>query len=132
MCLEHSRINYIQRRIKMKKILSAFLVCVLLVGTVFALASCNISESYAEKINKAFDKGEPYTYEKVKKDLGEDAVDLTFLESGVIIAVKDCDSLDDIEDRLEEGKKVQGIVVTVAGGKAIAAKYGEITEDDLK
>ena len=39
----------------MKKIVSLALVCVLLLGCVFALASCgNISESYAEKVNPLF------------------------------------------------------------------------------
>ena len=36
----------------MKKIISTVLVCVLMLGTMLALASCsNISEKYAEKIN---------------------------------------------------------------------------------
>ena len=50
-----------------------------------ALASCsNISESYAEKINKAAEAGEHYTLEKVKEDLGDEAVDITVVGSGVL------------------------------------------------
>ena len=117
----------------MKKIISTLLVCVLLVGCVFTLASCsNISESYAEKINEAAEAKEPYTYEEVMEDLGDNAIDITLLKSGVIIAVKGCESLDDIEDKIDDGEKLKGIVVTVLAGKATGAEYRVITEDDLK
>jgi len=43
----------------MKKILSAVLACVLIIGCVLTLASCGkISESYAKKINKAAEADE--------------------------------------------------------------------------
>lgn len=116
----------------MKKVISAFLATILLVGSVFALVSCNISESYAEKINKAAEAGEHYTYEEVLEDLGEDAIDITALKTGVVIAVKGCSSLDELEDKLDNGDKVEGIVVTIALGKATGAKYKSITSDDLK
>lgn len=116
----------------MKKVISAFLSLVLLAGMIFTLASCNISESYAEKINKAAEADEHFTYEQVLEDLGEDAVDLTFAKNGVIVAVKGCASLDEIEDKLDNGDKVEGIIVTIVLGKATAAKYKTITEDDLK
>ncbi len=117
----------------MKRILSVFLACVLLAGCVFALASCgNISESYAKKINKAAEDDEHYTYTEVLEDLGDEAVDITLLKSGVIVAVKGCANLDEIEEKLDDGKTVKGIVVTVVAGKAISAEYKEITKDDLK
>ena len=116
----------------MKKVISAFLATVLLVGMIFTLASCNISESYAEKINKAAEADEHYTYEVVLEDLGEDAIDITILKTGVVIAVKGCSTLDELEDKLDNGEKVEGIVVTMVAGKATAAAYKSITEDDLK
>lgn len=116
----------------MKKVISAFLSLVLLAGMIFTLASCNISESYAEKINKAAEADEHFTYEQVLEDLGEDAIDITILKTGVVVAVKGCSSLDELEDKLDNGEKVEGIVVTVLAGKATAAKYKTITEDDLK
>ena len=46
----------------MNKIISMILVCALLLGCVFAFASCsNISESYAKKINKAAEADKHYT-----------------------------------------------------------------------
>ena len=116
----------------MKKIISMLLVCVLLVGSMFALASCsNISESYAEKINNAAKEGEKYTLEQVKEDLGDEAVDITIAGNGVVIAVKGCTSLDELEDKLDNGEKLQGIVVTFVFGKATSATYKEISEEDF-
>ena len=112
------------------KAIAFMLVSVMLV---FALASCGkISESYADKINKAAEKGEHYTYDQVVEDLGENAVEIAIAGTGVVVAVKDCDSLEDIQEKLEDGKKVKGIVVTMAFGKATGAKYKEITAEDLK
>ena len=117
----------------MKKILSAVLACVLILGCIFTLASCGkISESYAKKVNKAAEAGEHYTYDQVMEDLGDNAVDITLLKTGVIVAVKGCETLDEIEDKIDDGKTVKGIVVTVVAGKATSATYKEITEDDLK
>ena len=114
----------------MKKIISLILVAVLLVCT---LASCsNISESYAEKINEAAKEKDYYTYEEVKDDLGDDIVDITIAGNGVIIAVKGCASVEDINAKLENGDTVKGIVVTVVLGKATGAAYREIKAEDLK
>lgn len=116
----------------MKKILSVALVVVMLVATMLTIVSCgNISESYAEKINKAAKDGEHYTYDEVVEDLGENAVELAFLGNGVVIAVKGCESIDDIREKIDNGETVKGIVVTMIAKKATAATYKEITEEDL-
>ena len=117
----------------MKKIVSLVLACVLLLGCVFSLASCsNVSQSYADKINKAAENKENYTLETVREDLGDEAVEILLLNSGVVVAVKGCKTLDDIKAQLDEGKTVKGIVITFLAGKATAAEYKEIAEEDLK
>ena len=117
----------------MKKIISTILVCVLLVGSIFALASCsNISESYADKINKAAEKDEHYSYEQVLKDLGENAIEISLLQNGVIVAVQGCDDVEDIIAKIDAGEDVKGIVVTMVLGKATGAVYKSISKDDLK
>lgn len=102
---------------------------------VFMFAACGkISQSYADKINKAAEKDEHMTYSEVKDDLGEDVVDLTVTiigsTNGALIAVDDCDSWDDIEEKLEEGKTVKGLYVTIVNNKATKAEYREITTND--
>lgn len=116
----------------MKRSVRLLAVAMALVVLCMALASCsNISESYAKKINAAAEDGDHYTLSEVKEDLGDEAVEITLLNTGVVIAVKGCDSVEDIKAKLEDGDTVKGIIVTVALGKATAAKYTEITEDDL-
>ena len=114
----------------MKKILS---LALLLALTLMMLVSCgNISEGYAKKINKAAEKGEHYTYDEVLEDLGDGAVTVGTKYLGLVVAVKGCDSVEDIEEKLEDGKTLKGIVVTIAAGKATAAEYTEINEDTFK
>lgn len=113
----------------MKKVLAL----VLALSLVFMLVSCgNISESYAKKINAAADKGEHYTYDQVVKDLGDNAIEIAFLGTGVVIAVKGCESVKDIQAKIDNGETVKGIVVTMLANKATSASYKEITEKDLK
>ncbi|MBR7101804.1 MAG: hypothetical protein IKC74_05900, partial [Clostridia bacterium] len=83
-------------------------------------------------INEAAKEKDYYTYEEVKDDLGDDIVDITIAGNGVIIAVKGCSSVEDIEAKLEGGDTVKGIVVTVVLGKATGAAYREIKAEDLK
>ncbi len=113
----------------MKKVLCAVLVVVMMLSLV---ACSNVSQSYADKVNKAAEKDEHYTVDKIRKDLGDNAVEILILDTGVIIAVDGCDSLEDIQTKLDEGKTVKGIVITMLAGKATAAKYKEISEDDFK
>ena len=113
----------------MKKVLSL----VLALSLVFMLASCgNISESYAKKINAAADKNEHYTYDQVVEDLGDNAIEIAILGTGVVIAVKGCESVKDIREKIDNGETVKGIVVTMLANKAMSATYKEITEEDLK
>ena len=117
----------------MKKIISTILVCVLLVGSILALASCsNISQSYADKINAAAKNKEFYTYDQVVKDLGDAAVEIAALGTGVVVAVQGCDDVEDILAKLDAGEEVKGIVVTMALYKATGAVYKALSKDDLK
>lgn len=117
----------------MKNITKILALVLVLSMTCVIFASCgNISESYAEKINKAAEDGEHYSYDQVVEDLGENAIEIAFLGTGVVIAVKGCESVEDIAEKLDNGENVKGIVVTMLANKATAASYKEITEDDLK
>ena len=112
----------------MKKLLGVFALL-----SVLVLAACsNVTQKYADKINKAAEAKENLTVEQVREDLGEEAVEILFLNNGVIVAVKGCKSLDEIKALVDEGKDVKGIVVTVVLGKATSASYKIITAEDLK
>ncbi len=111
----------------MKKIYAILVALVL----VLSLTSCGkINEKYADKVNEAAEAGEHYTYDQVMDDLGDNAVwvgaELLGSHNGVIYAVKGCKTWDEIEDKLDEGKTVKGIIVTILNNKAVSAKYSEI------
>ncbi len=119
----------------MKKIISLVLATVLLLGTVFALASCsNVSEKYANKINDAAKDKKNLTYEEVMDDLGDEAIDMTFANhnGGWIVAVKGVTSEEDLQEKIENDEEIEGIVVTIVAGKAISAKYGKIDENSFE
>ncbi len=99
----------------------------------FVLVSCsNVSQSYADKINKAAKDGEAITLDQVRKDLGDDRAEIVVLNSGVIISVKGCKSIEDIKTKIDNNEDVEGIVVTILASKATAAEYRKITANDLK
>lgn len=96
---------------------------------VLLLASCsNVTEKYATKINEAAEAGEHYTVEQIRDDLGDEAVELLVFNSGVIYAVKGCESKEEIQALIDAGEEVEGITIVVLNGKAQSAKYSVINE----
>lgn len=117
----------------MKNIMKILSLVLAIVCLCTALVACgNISQSYADKINEAAEKDEHITYTQVLEDLGENAIDVTFMKTGIVLAVKGCKTSEDIKTKLDDGKTVKGIVVTIVSGKAISAEYKEFTKDDIK
>ena len=115
----------------MKKITKILALALLAVLCLTALTACsNISQAYADKINKAAEKEEYVEYLDVLNDLGDNAIDITVLKTGVIIAAQGCESLEDLNAKLDEGKQVKGIIVTMVGGKATKAEYKVLTKED--
>ena len=112
------------------KLLSLILVVALFSTMLFSCS--NATASYAEKINEAAKAGEHYTYAEVMEDLGDEAIDITFAENGIIIAVKGVTSRETLEEEIDKGEKLEGIVVTVALGKATSATFKTITSDLFK
>ena len=86
-------------------------------------------------VEKAEDK-KNYTYEEVMKKLGDEAINGTIevagYRVGVIIGVKGIKTKEDLQAKIDAGEDVEGIVVTIANGKATAARYGKINASDLK
>lgn len=71
-------------------VLAAFVLLV-------SLASCSkVSQSYADKINKAVEDGEALTVEQVQKDLGDEAQSYVIAGMGVIVAVKGIETKEDL------------------------------------
>ncbi len=117
----------------MKKFTKILAIALLAVLCLTALTACsNISQAYADKINKAAGRDEHLEYLDVLNDLGDNAIDITILKTGVIIAAQGCESLEELNAKLDEGKSVKGIVITMVGGKATSAEYKVLTKEDTK
>ena len=119
------------------KLIKKFSLVFMLFACLLSLVSCANLEKYASKINKAADKDDHITYAEVVKKLGKDnIIDATTevfgFRGGVIICVKGCQSWDDVQAKLDAGKKVEGIYITILNSKATHAEYREITAADKK
>lgn len=119
----------------MKKIRRVLLSLALVFVALITLASCSkVSQSYADKINKAAENGENYTVETVRSDLGNEAIEVLVLNTGVIAAVKgyNKDNYKEKLDSADENTKFDFIVITFLAGKATAAAYGSGTAAEVK
>lgn len=121
----------------MKKIFKALGVVIASGAVVASLASCsNVTQDYADKIVEKAEDKKNYTYEEVMKKLGDEAINGTIevagYRVGVIIGVKGIKTKEDLQTKIDAGEDVEGIVVTIANGKATTARYGKINASDLK
>ncbi len=121
----------------MKKIFKALGVVIASGAVVASLASCsNVTQDYADKIVEKAEDKKNYTYEEVMKKLGDEAINGTIevagYRVGVIIGVKGIKTKEDLQANIDAGEDVEGIVVTIANGKATTARYGKINASDLK
>lgn len=94
----------------------------------------NVSQTYADKVNAAYNNNAPYSYAKICVDLSNeiDCTSSTGSRRGTIVAANGYSSLYDIETDIRAGKDIKGIVITVSSGSAIKAEYRELTYADLK
>ena len=119
----------------MKKTLKLISIMLVLVALCSMVVACsNVSQGYADKINQAAKDGEAYTLEQISEDLGDEAIKIIapVINTGVVVAVKGCTTLDEIQEKIDAGKDVKGIIIAIAGNKAISAEYRVITAEDLK
>ena len=112
-------------------------VSLALVGALtFVLASCGVSQGYADKINDAAAEKKYVQVEDAKKAIGGDLIDGTITiagsTNGVLFAVKGCKSMEDLKKKVEDGKDVEGIVIVVLNNNCMSAAYKKITKEDLK
>lgn len=94
------------------------------------LSGC-VSEGYVGKVEKASEKGERLTYSEVVKDLGEATIKggvTGDFATGVFVWIKGCDSVEEANEKLEAGKKVEALYITFTAGKAVSASWEEYSE----
>ncbi len=119
----------------MKRILSAILVCILMVGCVFALASCGGPNKDPEKAKAALEDAE-YTVrfsddEKVLDDDVEAQI-IAFDKDGNYISIIYCadkdaakDAYEEAEEDIDEMKKELAKMLNLEEGKEIDLELGK-------
>ena len=113
----------------MKKILSKVFAFMGALVIAFSLASCGISAKSAEKINVAAAKDDHLTYSEVMDKFGAPTVNLTIAETGWCTWYEDCESAEDYQNKLEEGKTIGVLRVYFVSGKAQSATYEEVSKE---
>lgn len=96
-----------------------------------SLASCGVSQSAADKINKAAKEGNHYTYEKLIKSYGKPTIDATTDKSllgsgkrnGLMVWVKGCKTLEIVEEKLDKGEQLSALTVTIIEDNATTAVW---------
>ena len=108
-----------------------------LVFSLISLVGCSsVSQSYADKINKAASNKEHITYEEVIKTLGDEAQDWTVTvlgsTNGVVYAVKGVTNPHEFKELLNSEENVDCLIITIMNNKATAAKYGSTKDVEDK
>lgn len=99
------------------------------------LTSCKVTESYAEKINDAYESGNPLSYNDVMKKLGKpfsseiegtpsEATGYAEWFEGYV----EGEESKFVKDN-KKGKKINAMYVEFINGKAIGAKFYVVNED---
>ena len=113
----------------MKKVFKLSMITLVALFSLFTLASCGgVSESMAEDINLAAEKGEHLTYTELMDKLGDPVIslyDALVTKTGAVTWAQGYDNGDDYKAALEAGKEVPVLVVTFVGGKATSAIYSD-------
>jgi len=117
------------------KVLRRVLVgLVLCFAFVVVLASCsNVSKSYADKVNEAYQNKTTLKYDDVKKDFGDECIDCTAGQNGVLVAVKGM-TAGNYKEKLEKASsddKFEFIVITVVVGNCTYAHYASGTAGEI-
>lgn len=112
---------------KFTKVFAVMLVCMLAVSL---LCACGVNQKAADKINQAAKDGKHMTFEELKKSYGDPTVNgagggSLIGATGVVVWVNGCKTLEEAQKKLDEGKKLEALTVTLLNGKATAASYGE-------
>lgn len=108
---------------RFKKIFGLVGICL---AFVVFLASCsNVNQSYADKVNNAYKNNTSMKYEDVKKDLGDECIDVTTNQNGVLVAIKGVKA-GNYQEKLQNAKedeKFEFITITVVVGNCTYAHY---------
>ena len=117
------------------KILRNLLGILLCCTVVFMLASCsNATKSYSDKINDAYQAGNAVLYEDAVKALGDECIDCTKSQTGILVAAKGIKKDNYLEqlEKADQNTKFDIITVTVVQGKCTYSHFSTGTVGDIR
>lgn len=117
----------------LRRVLVGLVLCFTFAIFLASCASSNVSKSYADRINNAYSNGTVLKYETVKQDLGEECIDVTTNQNGVLIAVKGL-TAGNYKERLDKAspdEKFEFISITVVQGNCQRAYYSTGTASEI-
>lgn len=99
---------------------------------VMTLVGCKYSKSYADKINKAYEKGEPYTVEQVEKKMGEPTDDSKVIKTWIKGYTEDeFEKLMELSGDELKTKEFKVMSVCFINDKAVSAIYVSGTYEEI-
>ena len=117
------------------KVLRNLLGILLCCSILFMLASCsNISQSYSDKVNDAYQSGTPLLYKDVKEEFGKECIDCTLAETGTLVCVKGLSNDNDLDTlaKASDDTKYDILVITVVQGKCTYAHFSTGTTGEVR
>lgn len=114
----------------MKKLFT-LLLSLCLACTLF-LTGC-VNESMADKINEKAQSEKGYTYHSLLQDYENPTIDTCVsagleIYSGTVIYVKGCKDINEVNEKLEQGKELKAIYVVILFNVVKSATYKEYTK----
>ncbi len=116
----------------MVKNFKSILVLVLALLCTLTLVGCGFG-SKAQKLDEEFKAGEKYSLADIKDKMGDPTSEALILNSGVVLWIDGCKTMDEAKAKWDEGEKLEMLVVTVVANNVTSVDYvPEATEDDAK
>ena len=115
----------------MKKLFTLMLTLCLV--SVMFLTGC-VNKGMAEKINEKADSDKGYSYTSLIEDYGKPTIGYADPEkvpfySGIVIYVNGCDNAEEVSKKVDDGKKLKAVYVTIALNVVVSATFKEYTPE---
>lgn len=116
----------------MKKLFTLMLTLCLV--SVMFLTGC-VNEGMADKINKKADSDKGYSYTSLIEDYGTPTIGYVDPEkvpfyTGIVIYVNGCENAEEVAEKVDEGKKLKAVYVSIALNVVVNATFKEYNTEE--
>lgn len=116
----------------MSKSFKSILLLVVALMLTLTLTGCGFA-SKAQKIEEDFKDGEEMSLKDIKDKMGDPTSEVLVMNSGAVIWIEGCDTLEEAQKKWDDGKTMDALVITVVANNVTAVKYiAKASEKDVK